>query len=273
MIMKFQRLTTALLFTGVLLVSCSVNKAKMDNEIKVYFDENKSEGCFTMLNNSDGEITVYNMELDTARYAPGATFSMLNSLIALQSGAVTDEHMLVQWDSTLRSPNACNTNMNIKEAFGFDCKFFDQAIAKKIGKKSYQYWIDSVAYGNKNINGPVDSFWFNHQLKVSPDEQLGLLKKLYFGQLPFRKSVQESVVNMMLKEDNSAYKLYYKVASVAAKNNLSIGWVTGWVEENRHVYFFVSLIKNNQSESEISNTALSVTKSILKHYGFFQGKK
>jgi hypothetical protein len=33
--------------------SCSVNRAKIDNSLGKYFEENKVEGCFTLLNNTD----------------------------------------------------------------------------------------------------------------------------------------------------------------------------------------------------------------------------
>ncbi|HMX37057.1 MAG TPA: class D beta-lactamase, partial [Ferruginibacter sp.] len=57
----------------VLLASCTVNKATNDESLKKYFDENKVDGCFTMLNNADGEITVYNMKFDTMRFSPAST--------------------------------------------------------------------------------------------------------------------------------------------------------------------------------------------------------
>ena len=66
--------------------SCSVNKAKIDNSLKKYFDENKVDGCFTMFNNTDGKVTVYNMKLDTQRFSPASTFKIVNSLIGLQTG-------------------------------------------------------------------------------------------------------------------------------------------------------------------------------------------
>ena len=81
--------TTTFLFlisySLLLISSCSVNKAKINNDLKKYFDDKKVEGCFTMLNNADGEITVYNMALDTTRVLPASTFKIVNSLIGLQT--------------------------------------------------------------------------------------------------------------------------------------------------------------------------------------------
>ena len=59
--------------------SCNVNKAKIDDGLKKYFDAKNVDGCFTMLNNADGAITVYNMALDTTRLTPASTFKIVNS--------------------------------------------------------------------------------------------------------------------------------------------------------------------------------------------------
>ena len=79
-------------FLIISLAACSVNKANIDNELKSFYDAEKTEGCFTFLDNASGQITVYNMGMDTTRVAPGATFDILNALIALHSGSVTDEN-------------------------------------------------------------------------------------------------------------------------------------------------------------------------------------
>jgi len=99
------------------------------------------------------------------------------------------------------------------------------------------------------------------------------MKRLYFDQLPFRKSVQQAVREVMLQEDNTAYKLSYKTGWGFDENNNSIGWVSGWIEENRHVYFFVTLVKSKDPQTDMKAVRLNITKDILKQLGFFEGKK
>jgi beta-lactamase class D len=272
-----------LLFTSCFLLitffSCSVNKAKTDDSLKKYFDENKVDGCFTMLNNADGEITVYNMGLDTQRFVPASTFKIINSLIGLQTGVIPDEKMLVKWDGKTRFyPNgdtatAWNKDLEMAEAFKVSSVPYYQEVARRIGRDTMQQWIDSLGYGNKNINGPIDSFWLNNTLKISPDEQLGLVKRLYFDQLPFRKSAQQLVRDLMLQENNTAYKLSYKTGWSHDEKGSGIGWVVGWIEENRHVYFFVILVKAPDANTDMKTVRMNIMKGILQQLGFFQGKK
>ena len=51
----------------------------------------------------------------------------------------------------------------------------------------------------QRYTGPIDSFWLNNHLKITPDEQLGLVKRLYFNQLPFYNRTQEIVRKVMLE--------------------------------------------------------------------------
>lgn len=255
------------------LSACSVNKAKLDNDLKQYFDAKNVEGCFTMLSNADGQITVYNMALDTTRVTPASTYKILNSLIGLETGVITSDTMVIPWDGVVRSNVDWNKNLGMKEAFAVSSVPYYQEVARRIGRDTMQRWVDSLSYGNRNITGAIDSFWLNNTLKISPDEQLGFMKKLYFDQLPFRKSVQEMVRGAMLREDNTAYKLSYKTGYGFDEGNNSIGWVVGWIEENSHVYFFSTLTKAKGDPAGFADARILITKDILKNYGFFEGKK
>lgn len=253
--------------------SCSVNKAKIDNDLKVYFDSAKVDGCFTLLDNASGEVTVYNMKYDTMRFSPASTFKIVNSLIGLQTGVITNDTMIIKWDGIQRPRAEWNKDMGMKEAFKVSSVPYYQEVARRIGADTMKHWIDSLGYGNKVIDGPIDSFWLNNKLRISPDEQLGLMKRLYFDQLPFRKSVQQMVRDAMIQENNTAYKLCYKTGWGKNEKGHGIGWVTGWVEENRHVYFFVTFIEAPDAATDISVARMSVTNGILKHLGFLEGRK
>src|SRR6187401_2545741 len=94
--------TPVILLLLLMVSSCSVNRARIDNSLKKYFDEQKVEGCFSMFNNIDGKVTVYNMALDTSRFLPASTFKIVNSLIGLEIGKIIDEQMVIKWDGIKR---------------------------------------------------------------------------------------------------------------------------------------------------------------------------
>ena len=255
------------------IAGCSVNKAKIDNSLKKYFDSAKADGCFSMVNNQTGEVTVYNMQLDTQRFLPASTFKIVNSLIGLETGRITDEKMVIKWDGVKRWNEDWNKDLMMKEAFKVSAVNYYQEVARRIGHDTMKLWLDTLQYGNHNTNGAIDSFWLNNTLKISPDEQLGLVKKLYFDKLPFQKRTQQIVKDAMLQEDNTLYKLSYKTGWGFDEKENSIGWIVGWVEENRHVYFFVTLVKSTDKNFDMKPVRLQITKSILSQYGFLKGEK
>lgn len=253
--------------------SCSVNRAKIDNSLKKYFEENKVDGCFSMFNNADGKVTVYNMALDTVRFTPASTFKIVNSLIGLEIGRITDEKMPIKWDGVKRPIEDWNRDLTMEEAFKVSSVPYYQEVARRIGRDTMQQWIDSMKYGNMNIGKYIDSFWLDNSLKISPDEQLGLVKRLYFDQLPFQKRTQQIVRDVMTQEDNTLYTLAYKTGGGFDESHHSIGWMVGWIEENKHPYFFVTLVKSADANIDMEKVRLNITKGILKEYGFFEGKR
>jgi len=260
-----------LLLFGIGIYSCSVNNVEEDTSLKKYFDENKVDGCFALFDNGRGEFKIYNLKRDTARFLPASTFKIVNSLIALQTGVITNENTIIKWDSIQRSDPRWNRDLSLTDAFKYSSVPHFQEIARRIGRDSMQKWIDSVKYGNMKIGPAIDSFWLDNSLLISPDEELGLVKKLYFDQLPFRKGVQGTVRDMMIREDNANYKLSYKTGWGFNNAGRSIGWVVGWIEENRHPYFFVLNIDADH-DADVATIRSNILKGILKQMGFFEGK-
>ena len=76
-----------------------------------------------------------------------------------------------------------------------------------------------------------------------------------------------------LRKDNTAYKLSYKTGWGWDESGNSIGWLVGWIEENRHVYFFTTLLQSDKHDFDMTRARLDVTKDILKDLGFLEGKK
>lgn len=258
------------------MLGCTPNNVKIDNSLKKYFDDNKVTGSFGIFNNGAGEFTIYNLRQFTdSTYLPASTFKIVNSLIGLQTGAIVNEKMIIPWDGIVRPNEAWNHDMPMFEAFKISCVPYFQEVSRRVGKKTMQYWLDSLGYASKNgraIVKNVDSFWLDNSVKVTPDEQLGLAKKLYFDQLPFQHRAQDIVKKIMLQEENSNYSIHYKTGLGYRENGNSIGWVVGWIEENKHPYIF-SLQIEGTHDADMQTIRINILNGILKQMGFFEGKK
>lgn len=261
-----------LLFT-VFLQACSPNNVKQDKSLKKYFDENKVEGCFALMNNATGKFTVYNLgRYRDSSYLPASTFKIVNSLIGLQTGKISSDSMVIKWDGIKRRVDDWNQDLTMYKAFRVSAVNYYQEVARRIGKDTMQQWLDSLSYGTKKITTAIDSFWLDNSLKIKPDEELGLVKRLYFDQLPFFKTYQEMVKRAMLFEANTNYRLGYKTGWGFTEKDHSLGWVAGWIEENSHPYFFVLNIESPDKNFDMGTVRMKMLKDILKQLGFFEGK-
>jgi beta-lactamase class D len=267
--MRFLKISTSFLLiilsAVLLLQSCSPNNVTVQNSYKKYFDEAGVVGTFGLYDNGAGHFYIYNLaQFKDSSYTPASTFDIIQALVGVETGRIVDEKMTIAIDSL--GP------IRMDSAFKQSIVPYFMEVARRIGKDTLQHWLDSLAYGNKNMGVALDSFWLNNALTVSPDEQMGLVKKLFFGQLPFQKRTQDLVKKAMLQTANTQYAISYKSGLGYKKNGNSTAWVVGWIEENRHPYFFVLQIEG-PATVDLKTTRLSVLNAILKEQGFFEGKR
>ncbi len=266
-------------YSLLIITSCSPNNVKTDDSLKKYFDQYNVTGTFGLYDNGTGQFVIYNLSrFKDSAYLPASTFKIVNALIGLETGRIANEKMVIKWDGVIRRfPNGdtakdWNKDLTMEEAFKVSALPYYQEVARRIGKDTMQHWLDSLKYGTHKITTTIDSFWIDNSLKITPDEEMGLVKKLYFGQLPFQKRSQDIVKKVMLQESNANYKLSYKTGLGFRENGNMLGWIVGWIEENRHPYFFVLNIEG-PPDAKLSTARMDILKAILKQNDFFEGKR
>jgi beta-lactamase class D len=268
-----------ILVLGLIIAGCRSNNVTVENSFKKYFDENNVTGCFGLWDNAQNEFSIYNLKrFRDSAYLPASTFKIFNSLAALSTGRIFSDTVVVPWDKVVRTgPNGdtmtdWNKDMSMREAFEVSNVGFYQEMARRIGKDTMQALLDSVKYGNHKIGGAVDSFWLDNSLKITADEELGFVKRLFFKQLPFQNREQEIVKDLMIREKNDKYILAYKTGWGKTEQGNQLGWIVGWVEENRHVYFFSLNVESPDKNIDMKSVRMNILKGILKQLGFFEGR-
>ena len=262
------------IITVLSLVNCSPNNVTIDNSLKKYFDEQKSEGCFALFNNGNGQFTIYNLaRYRDSAFLPASTFKIINSLIGLQTGIITNDSMVIKWDGKVRAVPEWNQDLSMYRAFRASAVPYYQEVARRIGKDTMQHWLDSLAYGTKKITSAIDTFWLDNSLKITPDEQLGVVKRLFFKQFPFFDNYEEMVINAMLMQDKPTHRLFYKTGLGYKEDGTPLTWVVGWVEENRHPYFFVLNMETKDKTINLVDARMTVLRNILNQLNFFKGQR
>lgn len=255
------------------LTACSSSNIKNEQGLEKYFKQHNTEGCFAVFNNGAGSFNIYNLErYKDSAYSPASTFKIVNSLIGLQTGVITNEKMIIKWDGIKRPIENWNKDLSMDSAFAYSAVPYYQEVARRVGKETMQKWLDSLSYGTKKITSAIDSFWLDNSIKITADEQLGLVKRLYFEQLPFSKNIMATVKKVMVQEQNANYTLAYKTGLTKLPNGKALAWIVGWIEENKHPHFFV-LNLDGQPNADLVSVRKEVLMNCLKELGYLQGKK
>ncbi|MCX8020956.1 MAG: penicillin-binding transpeptidase domain-containing protein [Chitinophagaceae bacterium] len=259
----------------VFLFSCRNNNVKEKADLKHHFDKYGLHGCFSLMDNKTGQFTIYNLKrYRDSSYAPGSAFDIVNSLIGLQTGVILNDSMAIVTES-----NGRKETVNLYQALRNGSLPYFQEIARRIGKEKMQFWLDSLGYGAKAENqrvalrSAVDSFWLDQTMAITPDVQLGIIIRLYFNKLPFFKPYQETVKRILKREDNTLYRLCWHYAESKGAGNKAYSWLSGWIEENNHPYFFVVHADKPADTTGFQPRMTGLLKDILTAEGFFEGKK
>lgn len=251
----------ACIFLFLILAGTAASQSTHD--FSKYYDEYGVSGSFLMYDMNKDEFIYYDSARCSKQYIPASTFKIFNSLVSLETQAVTDENEIIKWDGVERSIKSWNRDHNMRSAIKYSVVWFYQELAKRVGEERMQHYIDTVGYGNRNISGGIDRFWLDGKLKISQFEQIEFLKKLYNNSLPFSQRSMNIVKDIMLNEDTLGYKLRAKTGwGMRAKINA--GWWVGWVEKENNIYFFAGNIESGEPADNFIKGRTEITKKILK---------
>lgn len=236
-------------------------------DLQKYFDEYGHTGCFILYDLNNHKYIRYNPERCKQRFIPASTFKIFNSLAALETRAVKDEHDTIKWDGVERSWNEWNKDMDMKHAFKVSAVWFYQEIARRIGEERMQQLIDENHYGNQDISGGIDLFWLQGGFRVSPDEQIEFLKTLYNNELKFSQRSMDIVKEIMIYEQNENFILRAKTGW-GIRFEIQIGWFVGYLERDGNVYIFATNVESKNPEQRYVSR-IEITKKILKELGLY----
>ena len=203
------------------------------------------EGTIVVCEMNPANSRVYNVNRSKVRLPPFSTFKIVNSIIALETGLITDIDKIYRWDSQKypqekQWPSQWSGEHTMRTAFKFSVVPFYRDIAYKIGGEKMKDYVEKFDYGNMDISSDRDSFWLNGSLKISAEEQVEFLRKFYNGELDIAPGSMEAVKDILVVEPAADYTLSAKTGggTIDSEQDLALGWYIGYVEKDTGVYFF-----------------------------------
>ncbi|MBW4422786.1 MAG: class D beta-lactamase [Myxacorys californica WJT36-NPBG1] len=211
-----------------------------------HFRELGVEGSILIYDLNNDRIFQHNPQRNTTAFLPASTFKILNSLIALETGVISNDIAVLTWDGIQRKLPEWNRDLNMREAIKLSAYWFYQVLARRVGYDQMQKWVTQVKYGNQKIGSQddIDKFWLEGELRITPQEQIQFLRRFYNNELPFSKRSLSMVKDMMIMEQTPDYTIRGKTGWVGFVGDVTpqIGWLVGYLEKGKNVYFYATNI-------------------------------
>lgn len=233
-------------------------------------------GAVVIYDRNNNRYLRYNAARCRERFSPKSTYKIPNSLIGLETGVIRDADFVIRWDREKYPPQR-NWNQEpfihwgrdhtLRSAIKHSVVWYYRELATHVGERQMKKHLQALDYGNQDISGGIDNFWLNGGLKISADEQVEFLKKLYAEQFPISRRAIQIVKEILVLEKTPAYTLSAKTGGGSIAEGKYIGWFVGYLETKDNVYFF-ALNLEGASYQAIRDKRIELTKQILTFLGY-----
>ena len=124
----------------------------------------------------------------------------------------------------------------------------------------FQRHFEQLGVNGSIVIYDLDNFWLEGELKITPQQQITFLRRLYQNDLPFDQKNIDLVKDIAIAEQTPDYVLRSKTGWTG-----KIGWYVGYLEQNDNVYFFATnLDMNAQTDPAVR---LEITRLCLQDLG------
>jgi beta-lactamase class D len=216
-------------------------------------DEPRS--CFVLREAGKGDVVRKGGEECQKRSTPASTFKIPHALIALETKVFGEhERLTMKAHPRFRRWGGPHT---LKSATHDSVLPFFQTLARRIGVSREKEWVKKLDYGNRDASGPVDHFWINGRLRISPDEQVAFVEKLFQGNLPVsahsaayvRDAISHKPGTWFASGQEHGIEGWPRDAKLYAKSGYSggpdaVSWYVGAVERGGKTWIFASRVEH-----------------------------
>jgi beta-lactamase class D len=208
------------------------------------------EGTAVVYDEATGRWWVHDAERAAVAFLPASTFKLFNALVALETGAVADEHEVLRWSAAIprppgwesgRLPGSWTRDQSLASALQVSAVWFYQEVARRAGEERMRHWLTAAGYGNGDIGGGIDRFWLEGALRISALGQVDFLRRLADGKLPFSARAQEIVRRISIVRAEPDHALHAKSGwgrRAGPGGEVDLGWYVGWLERGGKRWFF-----------------------------------
>ncbi len=137
--------------------------------------------------------------------------------------------------------------------------WFSRVLVAELGAERFAQYVRGFGYGNADVSGDpgagngMTHSWLNSSLQITPNEQLGFVRRFLTGELPVGRSALEQTVTAMPHFAASDWDVQGKTGTGYIKEadgkrgKRQFGWFVGWASKGDRVLAFAYLQKNSKA--------------------------
>lgn len=218
------------------------------------------QGCFVLYDDFSQNWQIYNQKAAQKRISPYSTYKIYSALLALENGTITPASNHMAWNGQEYPIPEWNEDQNLTSAFQNSVNWYFQSLDQAAGRKALEDFYTIIDYGNHDLSGDISSFWSKSSLKISPLEQVEMLRRLFANDFDFEEENIQTVKNSLYLSSSAKGNLYGKTGTGNRNGENINGWFVGWVETSDNTYYFALNMEADKDASGIkaSEIALSI---------------
>lgn len=220
----------------------------------------KFPGSMVIYKEHSGQYLVYNKHQAQTRISPNSTYKIYSAVHALENNIITPKQNSIDWDQTNYPFAQWNRNQNLTSAMSQSVNWYFQNLDHSSGQKKMQQFYRQINYGNQNLSGGISQYWLESSLKISPWEQVRLLKDFHENKYQWKSDTITTVKRSLFIQKKNGTSLYGKTGTGMVNGQYVHGWFIGFVEHgNETDYFALCLTSGKEiSGSKAMETVLKI---------------
>lgn len=256
----------------VALGSCTMKPVKdVPPNFQPFFEEYGVEGCFLLYDLKNDLYQIYNSNRCEQGFLPASTFKILNALIGLETGVLTDENTVIPWDSITRTEEAWNKDHTLASAIQYSVVPYFQEVARRVGPERMKEFVDDSDYGRMDISKEtIDRFWLWGDSKITPWEQMNFLLHFYTNKLPFSQANIDLVKKLIILKQTDKW-IFRGKTGMTIQDGKNLGWLVGYLEENGNVWLYVCNMESaTDNTQKFKESRRGITEKVFKSMGLME---
>ena len=219
------------------------------------------EGSFVLYNEKKQSYSIYNEQESQKRYSPNSTYKMYLALMSFDQNLMSLNQTEQKWNGHQYPFKEWNQNQTLNSSMRYSVNWYYENLNKQLSQSDLKFYLNQLEYGNQDISGS-QTYWNESSLKISPIEQVILLKSMKQDKMHFDSEAIRKVDKSITLKQTENYKLIGKTGTGIVNHKETNGWFVGYIETKDNTYYFATHLKSNNHANGAKTQQIS--EEILK---------